>query len=132
VLTYWLGNRKSLYAGGASPTVELDFSKTPGITRLVVGRRTKENFAAIVNVFDPSSAVPAPREYAVQVSCGERRYRGFVRNLVHNDFTTFVRGPCTIPQELLDAASQGTVSKLAVLSSEPQPTPVAEVFISAF
>ena len=70
-------------------------------------------------------------EHAVQFTSGGRKFRGYIRNLKDNEFTAFVRIPCTIPKSLLDAAAGGTVSKFTVKSTGDRPASVAEIVISS-
>jgi len=129
ILTYWLGNRRTLYAGGA-PTVELDFAGTAGISRLRFGRQAAADFVAVLPVYAPKTATR--QEHAFEMICDGRTYRGYVRNLQDNEFTAFVRIPCSIPLELLDAAANGTVSKFTVRSKGEDEEDVAEIVFSSF
>jgi hypothetical protein len=133
IITYWLGNRRHLDAGGM-PTVELDFSETPGITQLKIGSGKPKNFVQTVPVFvvkkEDGIERQEPAEYSIHFACGSRQYHGYIRNLKDNEFTAFVRIPCAIPEKLLDAASRGTVSKFKVQSTGDRQEEVAEIVIS--
>lgn len=133
IITYWLGNRRELDAGGM-PTVELDFSETPGITQLKIGSAKPKDFVQTVPVYtvrkEDGIEQQYPAEYSIQFACGNRQYHGYIRNLKDNEFTAFVRIPCAIPEKLLDAASRGTVSKFKVQSTGDRQEEVAEIVIS--
>ena len=136
VITYWLGNRLSDYAGG-NPTVELDFSGTPGITQIKVNGRTAKEQRATVPVFDtaggsgPYYGERKPKEHSIQFQAGGKSFHGYVRNLKANEFTAFVRIPCAIPRRLLDAAAGGTVARFTLQSTGDRQEDVAEIVISA-
>ncbi|MBT5607630.1 MAG: hypothetical protein HN742_18930 [Lentisphaerae bacterium] len=121
VLTYWLGNRTDLYAGGP-PTVEVDFSGTPGITSMKINGRKVDGLSKTLNVYlitrDPQTGTPRlnPVEYAIELNCGGKQYKGVLGKLLDNEFTAFVRIPCTIPRALLDAADKGTVARFVIMS----------------
>lgn len=140
VVTYWLGNRTSPYRGGI-PTVELDFSAIPGISELKVNGRRKDQFLSTVAVFKTelgiSRTLPRQRvlvniglEHRIEFTANGKRYQGFVRKLVDNEFTAFVRIPCSIPQSLLDAAAAGTISRFTIQSTGDSQENVAEIVIS--
>lgn len=133
VITYWLGNRVSLYGGG-DPTVELDFSQTPGITSLKIDGASVKNFITTLGVYSMEKVggveMPVMREYPVEMICRGKKYQGYIRNLQDNQFTAFVRIPCTVSQKLLDAAAQGTVAKLTVQSTGENAESVAEIVLS--
>lgn len=134
VLTYWLGNRTDGYRGG-NPTVQVDFSGTPDIESLKINGRTIPGFEKVLRVYDLSSGgATAPEvksEYKIEFQSGSKTYVGYLRNLEDNEFTAFMRIPCAIPQNLLDAAAEGTVSKFTVQSTGDQKERVAEIVISA-
>lgn len=140
IVTYWLGNRTSSYRGG-SPTVELDFSAIPGISELRVNGRHIKQFLCTVPVFrtvqQMTETYPRRRvsvnvglEHRIEFTANGKRYKGFVRKLVDNEFTAFVRIPCAIPQSLLDAAAAGTISRFTIQSSGDSQENVAEIVIS--
>ena len=56
-----------------------------------------------------------------------RKYKGFIRNIADNAFTTFCKVPCTIPPELFTAADGGTVARFTVVSATKDAAPVAEI-----
>jgi len=134
VITYWLGNRRQAYRGG-EPTVELDFSGTPGISSLKVGGKTIKDKVATVLVYKTVVVGGMVRniqqDHRLEITADGSRFHGYVRNLRDNEFTAFVRIPCAIPQRLLDAAKEGTVAKFTVRSSGDRPEDVAEIVISA-
>lgn len=139
VLTYWLGNRTNLYSGG-DPTVEADFSGTPGITELRIGNRKVPAFREVLPVYTVTknkyTGLPeySPREYEIKLTCSGAKYKGRLSKLRDNEFTAFVRIPCTIPEELMRAAQDGTVARFSIMSEGVgvgDPEPVAEILISA-
>lgn len=69
-------------------------------------------------------------EYPFELSCGDQDFVGYIRDMEANEFTAFVSVPCTIPQELLDAAAGGTVSKFTVYSQGDSTNQVAEIVLS--
>jgi hypothetical protein len=134
VITYWLGNRRRAYQGG-EPTVELDFSGTPGITLLKVGAKRVSDHVATVLVYKPvvvnGMLRNVQQDHPLEIAADGNRFHGYIRNLRDNEFTAFVRIPCAIPQRLLDAAKDGTVAKFTVRSSGDRPEDVAEIVLSA-
>ncbi len=147
VFAYWLGNRNVLYAGG-NPTVEVDFSQTPNIESFsVTGLKTRD-YCAMLDVYGPqsgqqcpwyqdksnaenyiSSPRPVGKQYEFRMALANGiRYRGYIRNLTSNAYTAFVRIPCIIPQELLDAAADGRVAIFTVhFGTEADKEPIAEI-----
>ena len=116
-IVYWIGNRKHLYAGG-EPIVEVDFSKNPGITELKVNDKVVDDFIAEVPVyvdFTTGNKSKKDNEFTIKFNNGGK-FKGYIRNIEDNPTTAFVKIPCTLPQNLLDAAAKGTISKLKILS----------------
>ncbi len=138
IITYWLGNRRSAYTGG-EPTVELDFSGMKDIEMLKIGKRKCRDKRLVVNVYgdkryydrESRRSLRVPAEYPIEFTADGNKYRGYVRNLKDNEFTAFVRIPCTIPSSLLRAAASGTVSKFTVQSTGERAESVAEIVISS-
>jgi len=132
VLTYWIGNRKKPHIGG-KPTVELDFSKIPGITELKIAGTTAKSFIREVEVYDIKKQKSGyieynHKEYPFTMKIGGYSYKGFIRTLNANESTSFVRVNCSIPEDLLASARQGTVSKYLIKSEDDED--VAELFLS--
>jgi hypothetical protein len=128
VLTYWLGNRHSLYPGGA-PTVELDFSGTPGITSLSIDGESLPTFRKEIVLTDRNPR-RKEKEYPFQMTAGGTRYRGFIRNLKHNESTAFVAIPCAITQDLLTAVADGTVSQFSIKDPSHDNEDIAVIVLS--
>jgi len=129
IVTYWMGNRRSLDLRGGTPTAELDFSKVPGISELKVGQWVVRGYVTKVDTVktrrvrerDAQGRVimktaNEPNSVEFTMTCDGKNFRGYIQNMVHSKFTTFMRIPCAIPQSLLDAASRGTVAKYTILS----------------
>ena len=135
MLTYWLGNRTTLYAGG-EPTVEVDFSGTPGIEKLWINGENVPGLVATLDVYNVTidrntkAVLRTLREYMVEFRTAEHEYKGYLRNLKDNEFTAFVRIPCAVPKDLLQAADHGTVSRFEILSEGEKKEPVAELVLS--
>ncbi len=130
ILSYFLGNRTILYPGG-DPTVEVDFSKTPGISSLTIGEEDAPGFRKELKVQESKMIFgKRPKEYKFDLKCGEQEFTGYIRDMVANEFTAFVSIPCTIPKELLDAAAKGTVSRFTVQSQGDNTNQVAEIVLS--
>jgi len=133
IITYWLGNRITPYFGG-QPTVELDFSGTPGISEVRINGMKLVKSRCTVPVYSYVTqngyTRPEKKEHRLELKAGSRSYHGYVRNLADNEFTAFVRIPCSIPSKLLDAASAGTVSRFTVQSTGDEKQDVAEIVIS--
>ena len=147
VFAYWLGNRNALYAGG-NPTVEVDFSEIPNIESFSVTGLETQNYCDPLDAYGPQSGQQCPwyqdksgagnyrtspkpvgRQYESRMTLANgTRYRGYIRNLRANAYTAFVRIPCIIPQELLDASAEGNISRFTVyFGTEPDKEPIAEI-----
>jgi hypothetical protein len=130
-ILYWFGNRKNMFFGGNS-TAEVDFSKNPGISELKINGNKVEDFIGQVDIFNmvkngnTINKVKRENEFYLKFSNG-KAFKGYIRNIEENATTAFVRIPCTIPQNLLDAAVNGTISKLKIHSDGPQKETIAEV-----
>ena len=137
VFTYWLGNRRNLYTGGA-PNVEVDFSQISGLKELEINNRKYKKKWAVLDVYDKPQLryyqgymprlIKKKHEFQM-VMDDDTAFRGYIRNLVANASTAFVRIPCSIPKDLLSAAANGTVSNFTVYLEEGDEakTPVAEI-----
>jgi hypothetical protein len=131
VLTYWIGNRTDVYRGGV-PTVQVDFSGTPGIREVRIDGRVLKGFVATLPVYAGGARVGSGRrrEFKLELTCRDRSYVGYLQKLADNEFTAFMRIPCAIEQSLLDAAAKGTVSQVSVLSRDEKRERVAEILVS--
>ena len=58
-----------------------------------------------------------------------REFSGYIRKLVDNEYTAFMRIPFDIPSKLFDAAARGTVSKYQIKSKgeDGDETEIAEI-----
>lgn len=136
VLTYWVGNRKQLFVGGTISTVEVDFSWIPGISELLINGKPVEGFSRQLDVTSLVKDAQGrfqlvPVEYKIEFTVQGKTYRGYLQKLKDNEYTAFVKIPCTIPPELLLAADQGTVSRFSVVCGEgDSKEAVAEIVIS--
>jgi hypothetical protein len=113
-IRYWIGNRNKLFIGG-EPTAEVDFSKNTDITELKIAGRTIDNFVGEVSIYkkDKSEKKKTENEFYIKFKNG-KAFKGYLRNIEENATTAFVKIPCTIPQNLLDAAEKGTIAKLKI------------------
>lgn len=135
VVTYWLGNRTKLHAGGEA-TICMDFSGTHAISELRIEDKKVEGFASDLKVWRYAKGARGTmiklgsQEYRLEFTAAGKRYNGFIRELKDNEFTAFVKVPCSIPKDLLDSAAGGTVSKYSVKTSGDNPENVAEIVFS--
>ncbi len=156
VISYWMGNRDSLYPGG-QPTVEVDFSYTPELKNVVIDgykvsskkkvlhldkyyvcrlcdekRQHRQDFSTACNNNEKKKhsiyQTVTHKNYPIEMETEEgQRFQGYIRNLVSNKFTAFMSIPCEIPSELFDHAARGTISKLTVQSPDDKKRDVAEI-----
>ncbi len=156
VIRYWLGNRDNLYPGG-QPTVEVDFTSTPGLQKLKIdGQEVKSKKKVLkldkyyvcslcdeksqkvsglgknckkggVGGHRPYLAV-THKNYPIEMTMANgKRFQGYIRNLATNIFTAFMSIPCEIPPKLFNDAATGTIAKLTVYSASDNKKEVAEI-----
>ncbi len=156
VMSYWLGNRDSLYPGG-QPTVEVDFSYTPELKSVTINGHTINSKKKVLYLdkyhvcrlcdekrhnsqeFSKTCKKNNNRSHSIYVTVTHKNYpikmetidgnkfQGYIRNLVSNKFTAFMSIPCEIPSELFSHAARGTISKLTVQSPDNNKRDVAEI-----
>ncbi len=131
-ITYWIGNRTRPLPGGP-PTVELEFSGA-ALDEVRVDGIEAQDLRAEVLVYepgaDPDVRLKAEHELFVRLKDGSL-FEGYVRNLEDNVFTTFVRIPCALPDELFAAAAKGGVGKLRIWSEGSERAVIAEIILGA-
>jgi len=124
VIKYWMGNRKTLYAGGA-PNVEFNFSGNKNLKKIMINDEKIEHGFCVLDVYLTSKKTRAkylinrPLSYEIKmVDSDGHKYKGFITDLKGTIYTAFVTVPCTIPPELFKAARNGTISKFTVYTQE--------------
>lgn len=127
-VTYWLGNRSLPWVGG-KPTVELQFSGSR-VTDVRIDGVEARDLRMELAVPEPGWG-DAEQRHSLWVRLDDgREFDGHVARLVHNEFTTFMRVPCALPDALFTAARDGAV-KLSIRSQGPQPAVIAEIVLNA-
>jgi len=134
VLTYFLGNRMSQFAGGDA-IVELDFSANTDISQLRVNGENLTTFRPALPLFNVVTDAATgnvrlqPTEYSFTMISAGNAYRGIIRLNNANESTAFVGVNCRIPDDLLESARQGTVARYSIKTENGQQ--IAEIMIRA-
>ena len=121
-VSYWIGNRRDLFQGGAS-TVELDFSRNTMLEELRVNDEIQPSLSAVLPVYTMATTAekivyrkPLQHKLFMRLKDG-REFKGYIKNIKDNAYTAFMKIPCKIPEKLFDAAAKGTISKLDITAA---------------
>lgn len=155
VMHYWVGNRESS-APNLRSSVELDFTGNGNIEKMKIAGKILEKNKVVLDVptesFECSRCGKVGARSAFADRCPKggahrieetgwakvdypvefelkngQRYKGYVRKLGTNAFTSFLSIPCDIPENLLQLASKGTIAKLSVYTSQDNEHEIAEI-----
>lgn len=155
VMHYWLGNREDT-APATRNAVELDFTRNTNIKSLKIAGKDLNRNKVTLDVpsgtlkcvkcekVGPRSAFRdrCPKSGAHQIQevgwakvdypiefelKNGQRFKGYVRKLGRNAYTSFLSIPCDIPENLLELASKGTIAKLSVFTSQDNRYEIAEI-----
>lgn len=120
-IKYWVGNRSTLYSGGA-PTVEVDF-RNANIKKLKINGEEVANLQAELAIYEEpeDGGRTRKKQYKLEFETYEGgKFGGYLKELIDNEYTAYMKIPCDIPEELFEAASKGTVSKFDVMSKSEE------------
>ena len=127
-ITYWIGNRTRPFRDG-SPTVELDFSRTQ-LAELRIDGLPVDDLRAEVAIYDSELEGQRKLQHGLWIRLKDGRvFEGQIGELGDNLFTAFMRIPCKLPNEVFDAAADGSTVKLSILSEGSDRQRIAQIIL---